>query len=66
MDYCKSRLSRLGLNGDINNDIYDLGVDEIMHTELVNILGKETVDGIALILIGAFIMWVIVDIARGK
>lgn len=25
MDYCKGRLSRLRLNGDINNDIYDIG-----------------------------------------
>lgn len=37
-----------------------------MHDKLVSILGKETVDAIALILIGMFIMWVIVEIVREK
>lgn len=37
-----------------------------MHDELVSVLGKETVDAIALILIGMFIVWIILDIVRGK
>lgn len=37
-----------------------------MHDELVSAFGKENVDAIALILIGMFIMWVIVEIVREK
>lgn len=37
-----------------------------MHDELVSILGEETVDAIALILIGMLIMWFVIDIVRGK
>lgn len=37
-----------------------------MHDELVSVLGKETVDAIALILIGMFIMWFVIDIVREK
>lgn len=37
-----------------------------MHDELVSILGEETVDAIALILIGMFIMWLIIGIVGEK
>lgn len=37
-----------------------------MHDELVSVLGRETVDAVALILIGMFIVWVILDIVRQK
>lgn len=45
MDYRKNRLSRLGLNGDINNGIYDLGELEmklrIKETgEIVELVGE--------------------------
>lgn len=37
-----------------------------MHDELVSILGEETVDAIALILIGMFIMWFVIVVVNGK